>query len=190
MKRKSFILAGLTLGISLLTAFSSFAAGWELDSIGWRWWNDDGTYLVDTWAWLDGNQDGIAEHYYLGPDGYCLLNAMTPDGYVVNENGAQYVVVYVPKEGRSYNVVLNNIPREVKKADILARYDVNGSGDIEKEEMALMTPQDGYIWKSEVIYGELKEVYDTDGVEGIGERERLNVPAREWLRYIDGYYPW
>ena len=43
---------------------------------------------VNTWAWIDGNKDGIAECYYFNENGYMLANTNTPDNYTVNENGA------------------------------------------------------------------------------------------------------
>ena len=68
---------------------SSFVYGWQSDTKGWWWKNDDGmSYPVNCWRWLDGNRDGIAECYYFGGDGYMLSDAVTPDGYQVNMDGA------------------------------------------------------------------------------------------------------
>jgi len=55
-----------------------------------RWWydNQDGTYAVSGWQWLDGNGDGIAECYYFDENGWMLAGTVTPDGYTVNEAGA------------------------------------------------------------------------------------------------------
>ncbi len=75
--------ASLVLGSSM----TSFAA-WQSDETGWWWQNDDGTWPADTWQWLDGNGDGIAECYYFGSDGYMLEDTTTPDGYTVDANGA------------------------------------------------------------------------------------------------------
>ncbi len=63
-------------------------ARWVQDQTGYWWRNPDGTFPTNGWLWLDGNKDGIAECYYFDGNGYCLLNAVTPDGYRVNENGA------------------------------------------------------------------------------------------------------
>lgn len=40
------------------------------------------------WQWVDGNSDGAAECYYFDSNGYMLESTVTPDGYMVNENGA------------------------------------------------------------------------------------------------------
>ncbi len=66
-------------------------AGWQLDHVGWWYQNPDGTYPVNSWCWLDGNNDSIAECYYFDSIGYCLLNTVTPDGYTVDANGAWIV---------------------------------------------------------------------------------------------------
>lgn len=40
------------------------------------------------WQWIDGDNDGTAECYYFGADGYMLSGATTADGYTVNADGA------------------------------------------------------------------------------------------------------
>ena len=45
-------------------------------------------YPKSQWQWIDGNKDGIAECYYFDGSGYMLSNTTTPDGYVVNGDGA------------------------------------------------------------------------------------------------------
>lgn len=61
---------------------------WKL--AGGRWYFEDisGNRKVNGWYWLDGNQDGIAECYYLDEKGWLLTNTITPDGYQVNADGA------------------------------------------------------------------------------------------------------
>ena len=78
----------MTAAIALGTATTSFAASWQSDSIGWWWQNDDGTWPSNSWQWLDGNGDGVAECYYFDGNGYMLANTTTPDGYQVNADGA------------------------------------------------------------------------------------------------------
>lgn len=61
--------AVLALAGTLVTgnAMPSFAAGWQ---------------------WLDENNDGISELYYLDDDGHKLTGTAIPGGYTVNEDGA------------------------------------------------------------------------------------------------------
>lgn len=84
--RKSILMAASALMTVALT-FPAFAA-WQSDASGWWWQNDDGSWPANTWQWIDGDQDGTAESYYFGADGYLLTDTTTPDGYTVNADGA------------------------------------------------------------------------------------------------------
>lgn len=90
-KLKKIVALLMTAAIALGTATTSFAASWQQNATGWWWQNDDGTWPSNSWQWLDGNGDGVAECYYFGPDGYMLANTTTPDGYQVNADGAWVV---------------------------------------------------------------------------------------------------
>ena len=79
--------AFLTLGITV----TALAGVWKQDDIGWWYQEGDGSYPVDTWKWIDGNNDGVEECYYFDSTGYLLTSITTPDGYQVNENGAWIV---------------------------------------------------------------------------------------------------
>lgn len=85
---KRIIAAGLSCLLVISTSMPAFAGQWKQDNTGWWWQDDDGSYPTSTWRWLDGNNDGIAESYYFGADGYMLTNTTTPDGYTVNADGA------------------------------------------------------------------------------------------------------
>ncbi len=74
-----------------MVAFSgtyTYAGSWQQDNIGWWWQEDDGSYPVNTWKWIDGNGDGVAECYCFDNRGYMYSNTVTPDGYTVNVSGA------------------------------------------------------------------------------------------------------
>lgn len=90
-RRKNAILSVLTGAICLGMVFPSLAGSWQSNLTGWWWQEDDGSYPVNGWKWIDGNGDGAAECYYFNEQGYCLLNTYAPDGYQVNENGAWVV---------------------------------------------------------------------------------------------------
>ncbi|MBQ7796229.1 MAG: hypothetical protein IJ374_06695 [Lachnospiraceae bacterium] len=85
---KKFRLLFATVMMCFLMGLSSFAGTWKSDAVGWWYENDDGSYYVSCWQWIDGNNDGIAECYYFDPSGYCLMNTVTPDGCTVDVNGA------------------------------------------------------------------------------------------------------
>ena len=87
MRIRALVLAAvMTLGM----ATSAFAGQWKNGALRTEdWWYDnlDGTYLANTWAWIDGNFDGIAECYYFDADGWMLKQKESPDHFVTNEAG-------------------------------------------------------------------------------------------------------
>lgn len=66
----------------------TFAGSWQSDATGCWYQNDDGTYPINCWQWIDNNNDGIAENYYFNEKGYILVSTTTSDGYTVDANGA------------------------------------------------------------------------------------------------------
>ncbi|MBS6953509.1 MAG: CAP domain-containing protein [Enterocloster asparagiformis] len=85
--KKMFKALLATAAFTVVTAFTSFAGQWQQDGNGWWWQNDDGTYPEWTWAWIDGDHDGIAENYYFDENGYLCTTTDIP-GVVVNQDGA------------------------------------------------------------------------------------------------------
>lgn len=84
MRKKLMIVATAAL-ISAMLSIPAFAAEWKSDASGWWYQNDDGSYPSNGWTWVDG------KCYYFTPEGYCLINTQTPDGYTVDANGAWIV---------------------------------------------------------------------------------------------------
>ena len=107
MKRKVTAVA-LTAVMVLSMSSTTLAASWQKDSIGWWWQNENGSYPFNTWQWIDGNGDGIAECYYFNENGYCLLNTTTPDGYRVNSDGAWVVNGVIQTQEQQTNTYLDN----------------------------------------------------------------------------------
>lgn len=90
MKYKLLLFIFCTYGILSILSTKSFASEpkWQQNDIGWWYDYGDGQYPVSKWEWIDGNRDGIAECYYFNSTSYLLINTSTPDGYIVNINGA------------------------------------------------------------------------------------------------------
>ncbi|HJB07559.1 MAG TPA: hypothetical protein H9716_06780 [Candidatus Enterocloster faecavium] len=84
------ILTGLAAGLALsvLISFPSYAGHWVHDKNGWWWQEEDKSYPRDTWKWLDGDGDCLAECYYFDRDGYLVSDSIVGKGYEVNEDGA------------------------------------------------------------------------------------------------------
>lgn len=97
MKRRKVLI--LTAAISLLTCFSAFAGEWKQDDTGWWYDNGDTTYESDGWSWIN------ERWYYFSPEGYCLLNTTTPDGFQVDESGAWAVDGVIQTMGREAAVI-------------------------------------------------------------------------------------
>lgn len=106
MKKRIWIIYVMMFGI--LTSMTAFAGEWRKGAAPYedRWWfaNDDGTYAVNGWYWLDGNKDGIGECYYFDAGGYMLSGTITPDGYTVNQDGGWTDLGVVMTK----NVLMNN----------------------------------------------------------------------------------
>ena len=58
------------------------AKGWEPIDTGWKFKQEDGTYLTNSWK-----QDPDGKWYYLNEDGWMLKDTTTPDGYYVDGSG-------------------------------------------------------------------------------------------------------
>ena len=113
--KKIFLAGFLAAALTAAMGMTALAAEWKQDANGYWWQNDDGSYPVSTWEWLDGNGDGISECYYFDGNGY-MASSTFVDGYQVNENGAwvQNGTVQVKK---SWEAVKNsNDPMEILKA--------------------------------------------------------------------------
>ena len=89
--KKKLVILGFTVASVVLFSTTAFAGEWIHDGYGWWYRNEDGTYPQREWKWVDGNGDGVSECYYFDSDGYCMMNNVTPDGYVVNTSGAWIV---------------------------------------------------------------------------------------------------
>lgn len=84
---KQTIALALALGLGLSVSFASFAGQWEADENGWKYQNDDGSYMANQGQWIDD------KYYYFNNDGYIIYNTITPEeqwiggeGYWISES--------------------------------------------------------------------------------------------------------
>ena len=108
MKRKNFMTAFAVMVMSAAMSMTAWASGWQQNANGWWWENTDGTRPVNTWQWIDGNNDGVAECYYFDVNGYMVANT-TQDGYTINGEGAWTVNGVVQTQGTSVNDSTNTL---------------------------------------------------------------------------------
>lgn len=96
---KKFKLLLTTLIISSMLSITVLAGQWLQDGTGWWYQNDNGTYIVNDWQYIDGNwycfnhngymySNQWIGNYYVGSNGAMLVNTITPDGYRVGTDGA------------------------------------------------------------------------------------------------------
>ena len=85
MKKLCFFAAALMLALSAPTA--AFAGRWMLDATGYWYENDNGSYPVSEWKWIDGDGDGIFKCYYFDGRGYLCTNTVIA-GSMVDGDGA------------------------------------------------------------------------------------------------------
>lgn len=97
MKKVGYLAVAIGMFTLAITG-TALASEWKQEAKGWWYQNDDGTYPVNSWHWIDGNKDGVAESYCFDATGYLYTNITTPDGYQVNETGAWIVDGVVQKK--------------------------------------------------------------------------------------------
>lgn len=155
MKRKGLAITCLVAGLSVLTSMTAFAGEWKQDATGWWWQNDDGSYPVSTWQWLDGNKDGLSESYYFNEAGYLVTNT-TIDGYTVNADGAWTI---------NGEVLLR--PGIVLFADRpVEDLPIEGSGEATGQSTGMMTSQ-------EQFFSDLQDKYVAEAEEVLNDPEQL-----------------
>ena len=86
MKKRKMIAGMLALLGTVFLSMQAFGY-WIEEENGWKYMRPDGSYIEESWEWIDGNFDGLAEMYYFDENGYCLQDGMK-HGRTVNEDGA------------------------------------------------------------------------------------------------------
>lgn len=67
------------------------------------------TALAGSWNWIDINNDGVQECYYLADNDMFLTDTTTPDGYQVNAQGQWTENGVVQTKGQATSQVSSNI---------------------------------------------------------------------------------
>lgn len=112
----------------LLVVQPIFAGSWQQDNFGYKYVRDNGTYVVNSWEWIDTYNTGSAECYYFNELGYLLVNTITPDGYQVNLNGEWVLNGQVQKKQVSGSNVIHHkyVPGSSSSSgSTSSTYDVN-----------------------------------------------------------------
>lgn len=176
-RKQSALVLGVTIGLSVLTSVSAFAGKWVKGSYGWWYKNDDGSYPTDTWEWIDGNKDGIAECYYFDSLGYIVTNDYVDD-YQLNQNGAW--VINGKVQTKEVNVEIPSQIDTLTGIYTLKYYDIDGEGrtyvNSSNEKLYIvLNGEDMTVWtntryiSTPIILTKAEEGhYATDGGKGDG----------------------
>lgn len=127
MNKKGIKIFTTALFMSVCLNQITFAGEWKSDEIGQWYQNDDGSYPVNTWQWIDGNRDGVSESYYFNENGYMLSNTVTPDNYTVNADGAWTVNGVVQTQGQT-NTASQNYDEQYPLKGRVEKYLGNENG--------------------------------------------------------------
>lgn len=154
--KKTIKVLGLVAIMTLSMSIQVFAGEWKKNDTGWWYQNNDNSYPVNTWAWIDGNKDGIAECYYFNENGYMLANTNTPDNYTVNESGAWTVNGVV--QTKNMFISSEDVDRDVKS---------NNQNENKEDKKASEENVNNYPEHSKQLEEWLKDVdwstYDDEG---------------------------
>lgn len=179
MKKRGLLV--LTATISTLMSFSTLAGEWKQNDTGWWYDNGNATYENNGWSWIN------ERWYYFTPEGYCLMNTTTPDGFQVDENGAWLIDGVVQTKGSDV-AVISPILRFVKPEGFYLATKLKDKAYMGSESS---------IWVYDVDYKEdIKQRYgENEHVEMNLDHLAKNFCAKsirqfhsgEWTRY--DYYP-
>ena len=139
-----------------------------------KWWYNhlDGTYPKSSWAWIDGNGDGLAECYYFDQQGWLVVNK-TVEGYKVDSTGAWLENGAVQVKSVSESGVFTNGKNEVSNGTIDMESDLElGTADkaaVSAEDKASVAVQDKT--------GSVLEVSGRFGGPGEGTSDFSSNPA-------------
>ena len=79
---KKLTLGLMILGTQIFAAFPAMASGWNQIDGKWQYQREDQSYIKNQWF-----QDQDQSWYYFDANGVMEANTMTPDGYVVGNDG-------------------------------------------------------------------------------------------------------
>lgn len=160
--------------LSLSTVFSSFAGSWQTQSDGQiKYLNDDGSYSISAWKWIDSNQDGMAEHYCFDENGFCYRSTITPDGAAVNENGAWVVdgVIQTQPVSQSTTAATDNSASAKGAASTASSSGISAS------------PYDGYT----IIVNTGSKKYHVPGCKSVSSMKEKNKGYCSDASYLDSH---
>jgi hypothetical protein len=115
-----------------VTAYQLSSIGWKEDGRGWRYREDDGTFVESGWKEIDGK-------FYFFQDSYMMTSQWTEDGRYVGEDGSWIrdyqgpedckgqqsgIIIEYSKDGTDHTPYIEMVGKKVYSIDALnAAYD-------------------------------------------------------------------
>ena len=170
-------------GAMILTAamsITAFAGQWQRDNTGWWWQEDDGSYAVNSWQWLDGNQDGVYECYYFEPDGYLAVNTSV-EGWQVNGDGCwvENGQVMTRQTGQAARNTLQKVLSESQNQTSMDS-DILMNMELSTQEGSIAIGMTGNMKIKNADNAQMQYIMDLN-MNALG----MNIPMRVF--YTDGY---
>jgi hypothetical protein len=208
------IIGMLVCGLISASMCSTSFAAWMSDGNGWWFDNGNGTWPASCWLWIDGNQDGQAECYYFQQNGYIMLNSTTPDGYIVDANGAwvadgvvqkRYTTVSTNNNNNKVSTTNNNKTSNTTKKDKKKKEEKSSQSTKKESEYNKSTQTEDTASKesTKATKKELDSVmlYDLDPVQSLNTSKEssrktvqgkllsnvLKSPTSGYVGYVEYY---
>ena len=142
----------VTAVFSALSCFSAFAGEWVTHSSEAFYLRDDSTYAKNGWHWIDGLC------FYFTPEGYCLSDTDTPDGYQVNDFGAWVVDGVVQIQGGAEVNCLETLRVEIPQGfRLCGRLDTRVFYEREDRSVMMLVGEYDIGWNITDDYKEIPE---------------------------------
>ena len=102
MRKQRLTLCVAVTGFCIGMSMTALAGEWKQNNNAYWYQEDNGSYPANTWKWINGkcyyfDENGYmktgwidweGKSYYCSENGDMLTNCMTPDNYLVGEDGA------------------------------------------------------------------------------------------------------
>lgn len=85
LKTKNLLILGLLEAICLVIPTYCMWGKTEKGDV--FWYDADGTFAINGWKIIDDDNDGVGYYYYFGENGFALLDDITPDYMIVDNDG-------------------------------------------------------------------------------------------------------
>ncbi|MBR1454659.1 MAG: hypothetical protein IJ593_08485 [Lachnospiraceae bacterium] len=106
--------------------FPAYCLWGKTDKGGIFWYDADGTFAINGWKIIDDDNDGIGYYYYFNENGFALVDDITPDYMIVDNDGKRLDMFGKPEEVKVENIDKSDFGDSgIFSAEILAQIEAN-----------------------------------------------------------------